>query len=678
VGYEGGRYIELVSTGGKETAVSGFGHWQRIILEYAAMVSKPFTAAEVLAYWLEKQGVHSIDRESRHRLLRRIHDALQRLVKRGILVKVKRGLYAVLKQVPIVSTSRKVETSRKRCGRGCGGGCGVVFRWHVRVGVGGVGGVVSVLFVRAYFMLLWFRWVVGVLGRLLRRLGFGRCRLARLRGVARRLFGVVVRGRVRVGVHGWYPPGSSNRPIEEFVPLERLVEKLGGLPVRAVEAGVDVYSSVSDGERELLEEWLGFGKFYWKQLGVMLELSATSSANSDSRTVTPGVTIALVSTWIHITCNSCGVVWRCRVSVWFLCTVVRVSPHQVTVARLLHQLAKVGVEVIVGLKARLVVLNGKYYLDFGGLKIPVDLEDSGSLSISIDEGMLEKYRSWLQSGHRRKPVRDRETVAKYVNCIKRFMECSGGVISPETIARCVSNKHFVRALRAYIEMLVFYGHVGVEAQALLDRLRWREETSIAEDEVSLSQVLLSIGRCLSRCREDYRTIYIALYYTGGVRLEQLVNALPLEKRRWRLLSEHPRPYGRYNAVSVSSGTKSTYYWWMPLDVFEALSFKPPTPSAARKYYSRHRLLTPTLIRSFCWQAAKYILGEDLARMLQGRLGELKLHVTATSYDNLRYQLDKMYPKWMQFIDDLVSASTEDNRVSIAKKLIDKYNLLMPP
>ena len=50
---------------------------------------------------------------------------------------------------------------------------------------------------------------------------------------------------------------------------------------------------------------------------------------------------------------------------------------------------------------------------------------------------------------------------------------------------------------------------------------------------------------------------------------------------------------------------------------------------------------------------------------------------------LRYQLDKMYPKWMQFIDDLVlvsasSALTEDNRVSIAKKLIDKYNLLIPP
>ena len=357
------------------------------------------------------------------------------------------------------------------------------------------------------------------------------------------------------------------------------------------------------------------------------------------------------------------------------------SPHQVTVARLLHQLAKVGVEVIVGLKARLVVLNGKYYLDFGGLKIPVDLEDSGSLSISIDEGMLEKYRSWLQSGHRRKPVRDRETVAKYVNCIKRFMECSGGVISPETIARCVSNKHFVRALRAYIEMLVFYGHVGVEAQALLDRLRWREETSIAEDEVSLSQVLLSIGRCLSRCREDYRTIYIALYYTGGVRLEQLVNALPLEKRRWRLLSEHPRPYGRYNAVSVSSGTKSTYYWWMPLDVFEALSFKPPTPSAARKYYSRHRLLTPTLIRSFCWQAAKYILGEDLARLLQGRIGELKKSTTATSYDTLRYQLDQAYPKWMKLINTLLHTAKklkdEKHATKQAHKIRDMYNLIVP-
>ena len=198
--------------------------------------------------------------------------------------------------------------------------------------------------------------------------------------------------------------------------------------------------------------------------------------------------------------------------------------------------------------------DGRLYLVLGDKAVPVEAEErdrasSLVLRFSVDDEVLRAYREWLSSRHRRRPVRDSETVEKYVGYLRKFHGCSGGIISPDTIMRCVTNKHVVRALRAFLEMLVFYGKAPKSiVEELLSRLRWSEKQGIAEDEVPLSRVLESLAHCLERCRRDYRLIYLALFYSGGVRLEQLLSILPLEPRYWLPRGNRPRPYGRYNAA----------------------------------------------------------------------------------------------------------------------------------
>jgi hypothetical protein len=177
--------------------------------------------------------------------------------------------------------------------------------------------------------------------------------------------------------------------------------------------------------------------------------------------------------------------------------------------------------------------DGRLYLVLGDKAVPIDLErreEPGApvLRFELSREVLERYRSWLGSRHRRRPVRDPETVEKYVGYLEKFSRCSGGVVSPETIVSCVDNKHVVRALRAFLEMLAFYGEApGSVVEELLSQLRWNEKQGIAEDEVPLTRVLGSLRHCLERCRQDYRVIYFALFYSGGARLEQLLSLLPL-------------------------------------------------------------------------------------------------------------------------------------------------------
>jgi len=336
--------------------------------------------------------------------------------------------------------------------------------------------------------------------------------------------------------------------------------------------------------------------------------------------------------------------------------------------------------------------DDRLYLVLGDRAVPVDLDqhqdDVGApvLRFELGREVLERYRSWLGSRHRRRPVRDPETVEKYIGYLRKFYECSGGVVSPETIVRCVGNKHVVKALRAFLEMLTFYGEAprGV-VEELLSRLRWSERQGIAEDEVPLSRVLESLRHWIGRCRRDYRVIYLALFYSGGVRLEQLLSLLPLEARYWMRRGDRPRPYGRYNAVRAleerGASSKPIDWLWLPEDLYEALrGVRPPGAATARiyLYYSKHRTVTPTLIRSFCWQAGKYVLGnKDLVRLMQGRLGELKKSVTARSYDALRYQLDELYPRWLVFVDGLVEAAEKGDPVSEAERIRREYGLPLP-
>ncbi len=333
--------------------------------------------------------------------------------------------------------------------------------------------------------------------------------------------------------------------------------------------------------------------------------------------------------------------------------------------------------------------DGRLYLVLGDKAVPVEAEPrrhgavAPVLRFELSGEMLERYRSWLGSRHRRRPVRDPETVEKYMGYLRKFYECSGGVVEPETIARCSTNKHYVRALRAFLEMLRFYGEVpDTVVSALLERLRWREGQQLAEDVVPVSEVVESVARCLERCRRDYRILYLAMLYGGGVRLEQLLELRPFEKRYWWRRGSRPRPYGRYNAPKAlldrGVASKPIDWLWLPENLFhKLLGLDParPSPAAARMYYSKNRFVTATRLRSFCWQAAKYILGSELAMLLQGRVGELKRSVTATSYDALRLQLDKLYPKWVTFVDEIVKGANEP--LDTARRLVKEYRLPLP-
>jgi len=71
-------------------------------------------------------------------------------------------------------------------------------------------------------------------------------------------------------------------------------------------------------------------------------------------------------------------------------------------------------------------------------------------------------------------------------------------------------------------------------------------------------------------------------------------------------------------------------------------------------------------------------GKNLARLLQGRVGELKREVSAGSYDALRYQLDQLYPRWMHFVDRLYSAARTGRFPEEARRIVAEYRLPLPP
>lgn len=310
------------------------------------------------------------------------------------------------------------------------------------------------------------------------------------------------------------------------------------------------------------------------------------------------------------------------------------------------------------------------------------------LRFELSEELLDRYRRWLPSEQRGHKARDPETIEKYVSYLRKFHECSGGVISPETIMGCISNKHYVRALRAFIEMLRFYGEVPRSlALELLERLRWSRNDRIGEDVVPVSRVLESIAFIEREGLPLYRLLYRAMLYSGGVRLEQFFELVPYDDRYWLLRGTDPRPYGRYNAIKALEdrgiASKPVDNVWLPEEVYRGLrGLDPgslPKPGAARKYYSRHRLVGPTLIRSFCWQVAKFLFPDkNLARMLQGRLGELKSEVSAGSYDALRYQLDRLYPRWVRFVDRLYEAAGRGRPLEEARRIVAEYRLPLPP
>ncbi|BES80644.1 hypothetical protein [Pyrodictium abyssi] len=346
--------------------------------------------------------------------------------------------------------------------------------------------------------------------------------------------------------------------------------------------------------------------------------------------------------------------------------------------------------------ARLVEIDGRPYVVIDGALIPIEVSPGSSqakqerpeLRFELSEEVLERYRRWLPSEQRSYRARDPETIEKYISYLKKFYECSNGVISPETIMKCVTNKHYVRALRAFVEMLRYYGEVSRHlALEILERLRWSRNDRIGEDIVPVSRVLESIAFVEEEGLPLYQLLYRAMLYSGGIRLEQFFELVPYEDHYWLWRGAEPRPFGRYNAVKALEdrgvASKPVDHIWLPEEVYRGLrGLDPdflPKPGAARKFYSRHKLVGPTLIRSFCWQVAKFLLPDkNLARMLQGRLGELKREVSAGSYDALRYQLDQLYPLWMRFVDRLYEAARRGKPLEEARRIVAEYRLPLPP
>ena len=343
--------------------------------------------------------------------------------------------------------------------------------------------------------------------------------------------------------------------------------------------------------------------------------------------------------------------------------------------------------------ARVIEVNGKRYVVIDDNVVALEgFSSTGTrgkleLQFKLDPGLLERYRKWLPSEQRRRAARDPETIDKYVSYLKKFYECSNGVINPETIMRCATNKHYVRALRALIEMMRFYGEIPSSLAAeILERLRWRKNNRVGEDEVPVSKVLESIAFLEKRGLPLYRLLYWAMLYSGGIRLEQLLELVPYDDRYWRRRDLEPRPYGRYNAVKALEdrgiSSKPIDYVWLPEDVYAELkALSPgslPRVGAVRKYYSRHRLVGPTLLRSFAWQVSKFLFPDkNLARLLQGRVGELKREVSAGSYDALRYQLDQLYPLWMRFVDRIYEAAGSGDFERGARRIVNEYRLPLP-
>lgn len=65
-----------------------FGELELLIIKYSIYVARRFTASDIVTYYYPRASG-----TERTRLLKRVHDAIQRLLKRGIVARVARGLY---------------------------------------------------------------------------------------------------------------------------------------------------------------------------------------------------------------------------------------------------------------------------------------------------------------------------------------------------------------------------------------------------------------------------------------------------------------------------------------------------------------------------------------------------------------------------------------------------------
>jgi len=130
-GYKG------VSGESKEISSGKIGPVEEAILNYCAFNGSRFKAAYVVNWIMEKGLTKGLNGESsRLKLLKRVHDAIQRLARRGLVKKLAHGFYMLTASVEELASKLKParapslikgskETDGTRVPAGGGGGCGV-------------------------------------------------------------------------------------------------------------------------------------------------------------------------------------------------------------------------------------------------------------------------------------------------------------------------------------------------------------------------------------------------------------------------------------------------------------------------------------------------------------------------------------------------------------------------
>ncbi len=286
------------------------------------------------------------------------------------------------------------------------------------------------------------------------------------------------------------------------------------------------------------------------------------------------------------------------------------------------------------------------------------------MTIKLDLSLIDKYKKYL------KMKVTEQTLEEYVRYLLKFARCSNNIISPDTIIDCIKNKHYANALRNYLHMLSYYSMISRETyKELLSRIpKFSDSNYIANDYVPLTRIINSIKKARSL---KYYDIYIALLYSGGIRLAQLL--LSLNSKVIPINHDYSK------LMVPTKGTKTGLYAYLPNWLLNNLKQTRimAKPKSITRYFTLNKLVGSSNLRSFCWQTAKQILGESLALLLQGRLGELKKFTTARHYDLLIFQLDKRYVEWKEFVDRLIKASYSNTVRTYAKEIIDDYELVIP-
>ena len=207
----------------QETRKLLVGALERDIIEYAVSQGRRFTVALVVShYHPSAQG------KERTRLLKRYHDAVKRLERRGFVKKVGRGVYELVKDMGL--SDIRGEPKERVCGAGRAARAGrgaTLVRVHIaaRSGDG---------YLDMYYRLAVLHYVSGCLLRALEgyllSMGVSKSRLRRIRREARRIADIVCSSPKLAGVHGVW----GGRGV--FAPLEALSK----VPVHYAEVGFDV------------------------------------------------------------------------------------------------------------------------------------------------------------------------------------------------------------------------------------------------------------------------------------------------------------------------------------------------------------------------------------------------------------------------------------------------------